>query len=80
MLILQHIGVQGSMKWNRLEWRYPGPRCIYCDIPTEPTIVYRGTDYVIRGWKCQKCHKVILFPNDLSRALQILKETLKIWE
>ncbi len=56
----------------------PAPHCLFCDIYTEPSIVLRLEDRVIKGWKCPQCGFTLIHPEEIPKAMEFLKETMKL--
>jgi hypothetical protein len=54
------------------------PRCILCEVLTEPTVVYYDDACMIRGWRCPHCGSSLINPSDISKAMNLLKETAKV--
>ncbi len=66
----------GHLKRQKRRWM-TNPKCILCEVLTEPTVVYYDDAYMIRGWKCPHCGSSLINPSDISKAIHLLKETAK---
>jgi hypothetical protein len=44
---------------------------------TEPAIVFRGEEYMVKGWRCPKCGFSFIHPEEIPKALELLKEVTK---
>jgi len=64
-------------EWKKTRWRTQGPKCVFCDLTTEPAIVFRGEEYTVKGWRCPKCGFSFIHPEEISKALELLKEVTK---
>ncbi len=67
-----------SERWKAARWFRPTPTCVFCDTLTEPTIVFCIDENVIRGWRCPKCGFALIHPNEIQKAMELLKQTMKI--
>ena len=69
MKIVEHL------KWDsqEIECLQVSPKCFFCEILTEPTIIYHGEDKMIRGWKCSCCGLMVPHSNDIRTAISVLK-------
>jgi hypothetical protein len=65
-------------EWRTSRWRAQGPKCILCDVATEPTIIFRGEDYSIRGWRCPNCGFTYIHPDEIPKALELQREVTGI--
>ncbi len=64
---------------NRIIPRWlDNPKCLLCDALTESMVIYDGDNFTIRGWKCPECGLTLIHPNDIPKALELLRETAKI--
>jgi len=64
--------------WNMSQRRTLNPRCVFCDVLTEPSIIFQSEDLVVRGWRCPKCGFTYMHPNEIPKALQVLKEVARV--
>lgn len=64
--------------WRTARWIRPNPKCVFCDLSTEPTVVFQNEDYRIHGWRCPRCGFTLIHPDEIHRALEILRETAEI--
>jgi len=55
------------------------PICVFCDIQTMSTTIFRGENFMIRGWRCPKCGFTLIHPEEIAKALEILRETAAVW-
>ena len=68
------IGVSlGYPRWRRPTRVKLGPKCLLCDVLTEPTILFRSTRCSIRGWRCPECGFRLIHPREIHKALQLQK-------
>lgn len=65
-------------KWNSMRWIKPNPKCVFCDVSTEAAIIFRSEEYTVRGWKCPKCGFTLIHPNEIPKALDLLKEIARV--
>jgi len=67
MRIVEHI------RWDILQLELPplAPRCFFCDLVTEPTVLYGAGEVVIRGWKCSRCGFTMPHAQDISKAVAV---------
>lgn len=65
-------------RWEAARWIRSDPRCVFCDIFTEPAIILRVEENSIRGWRCPKCGFTLIHPREISKAMELLRETMKI--
>ena len=65
-------------KWISIKRTAANPRCVFCDTPTELTIIFRSEEYIPKGWKCPKCGFTIIHPDEIPKALSLLKEIARI--
>jgi len=63
---------------NSAQRRTQSPICVFCDCTTEASIIYQVDDLTVRGYKCPKCGFTFIHPNEISKALQVVKEVAKI--
>ncbi len=49
-----------------------------CDVQTEPTIIYYDDDFLVRGWKCPGCGSTVIHPEDIPKALDLVRATAKV--
>lgn len=64
---------------NRIKSKWlVNPKCLLCDILIESTIIYHGDEFIIRGWKCPRCGLTLLHPSDIPKALELLRETVRV--
>jgi hypothetical protein len=70
MKIVEHI------KWESPQIESPtvSPKCFFCELLTEPTVLYRDDDVVIRGWKCPRCDFTLPHSHDIHKALSIINK------
>jgi len=54
------------------------PKCLFCDVLAEPTLILRIEDKAIRGWRCPKCGFTLIHPEEIPKAMDFLKETMKL--
>ena len=52
--------------------------CLLCDVQTEPTVIYYDDDFIVRGWKCHNCGSTFIHPEDIPKALELVRETAKV--
>jgi len=64
-------------KRRRHRW-VVNPKCLLCDVQTEPTIIYYDDDFIVRGWKCLSCGSTLIHPEDIPKALELVGETAKV--
>jgi len=55
-----------------------GLKCINCDSKMGLIVLYRGADFVVRSWRCPKCGLTLLHPQDVPKAIELLKETIEV--
>lgn len=60
--------------WQTYRGLKKTPECLFCDIPSKPTIILSGYDYIVRGWRCPKCGFTLIHPNEIQKALELLRE------
>ena len=58
----------------------PNPICVFCNIQTMSATIFRGENLMIKGWRCPKCGFTLIRPEEIAKALEILKETAAIWK
>jgi hypothetical protein len=63
---------------NSAQRRTQSPRCVFCDCTTEACIIYQVDDLTVRGYRCPKCGFMLIHPNEIPKALQVIKEVAKI--
>lgn len=65
MRIVEHI------RWDAPELELPAlsPRCFFCNLVTEPTVLYIASEVAIRGWKCSRCGFTMPHALDIPKAL-----------
>jgi len=68
----------GSEEWGMVQRRTPNPKCVFCDLLTEPSIIFQSEDLTVRGWRCPKCGFTFIHPSEIPKALQVLREVAKI--
>jgi hypothetical protein len=61
------------------KWLPTNPICVFCDIQTMSTTIFRGESLMIRGWRCPKCGFTLIHPGEINKALEILRETAAVW-
>ena len=67
------------MKFSKRRQRWlTAPKCFFCDILTEPTIIYYDDDCMVKGWKCPHCGFTLINPTDIPTALDLVRETAKV--
>ena len=68
MKIIEHL------RWDspQIEALPVSPTCFFCDLLTEPTVLYRDDDGAIRGWKCSRCGFTLPHSHDIQKALSVL--------
>jgi len=66
---------------EHLSWDAPqiealpvSPTCFFCDLLTEPTVLCRADEEVIRGWKCSRCGFTLPHSHDIHKALSVLRK------
>jgi DNA-directed RNA polymerase subunit RPC12/RpoP len=64
----------------RSQWKGHKPKCMFCDVPTEPTIIFQDDSMIVRGWRCPRCGFILINPNDIPKALDTIKNKSWIWE
>lgn len=67
----------GIPKRRRYTWIID-PKCLICDIQTDPTIIHYDKEFIVRGWKCPRCGLTLINPNDIPKALELVRETAKV--
>jgi len=67
----------GKEKRIKNRW-FTAPKCMLCDILSDPMIIYRGESFMIRGWKCPGCGLTFIHPKDIPKAFDLLKQTAKV--
>ena len=75
-----HEAERGAMRIPKRR-RHSGvvnPSCMLCDVQTEPTIIYYDDDFLVRGWKCPSCGSTLIHPEDIPKALDLVRETAKV--
>lgn len=65
-------------EWSRTQRRIIDPICVFCDITTEPSIIYQKEEIIVQGWRCPKCGFTLIHPQEIPKAMQVLKEVAKI--
>ena len=65
-------------KWDSFREVGSNPKCVFCDVSTEPTIIFRSEDHLVRGWKCPKCGFTLIHPHEIPKALELLKQIARI--
>ncbi len=66
-----------ASKRRRPSWAV-NPTCMLCDVQTEPTIIYYDDDFLVRGWKCPGCGSTVIHPEDIPKALDLVRATAKV--
>ena len=62
-----------ASRWTKLS-----PKCVFCDILTEPAITLHIDGERIRGWRCPRCGFALIYPRDIPKMIYLLKETMKL--
>ena len=65
-------------RWKVNRWAIPNPKCIFCDSITESMIIFQIEENIIRGWKCPKCGFALIHPDEIPKAMELLKESMKL--
>ena len=65
-------------RWKAARWARLNPKCVFCDVFTEPTIILQIDDNMIRGWKCPKCGFALIHPDEIPKAMELLREAMKL--
>ncbi len=67
MRIMEHI------RWDVPRFELPplSPRCFFCGLVTEPTVLYRAGEVAIRGWKCSRCGFTTPHAHDIPKAVSL---------
>jgi transposase-like protein len=60
--------------WRTFKSHKINPECLFCNSLTKPAIILRNNAYIVRGWRCPKCHFTLIHPHEIPKALDILKE------
>jgi hypothetical protein len=70
MKIIEHL------RWDspQIEALPVSPPCFFCDLLTEPTVLYRDDEGVIRGWKCSRCGFTLPHSHDIHKALSVIRK------
>jgi hypothetical protein len=66
-------------EWSRTQRRTSNPKCVICDIMTEPSIIYQSEDVTVHGWRCPQCGFAFIHPKEIPKALEVLKEVARVF-
>lgn len=68
----------GTERWRVNRWEVSSPKCVFCGSTTEPTIVVQVEENMLRGWRCPKCGFSLMHPDEVPKAMELLKEAMKL--
>ena len=66
-------------EYGRAQRRMSNPQCVFCEVMTEPSVIYQSQGLTVRGWRCPKCGFAFLHPEEIPKAMQVMREVARVY-
>jgi hypothetical protein len=65
-------------RWSTAKHIKINPKCVFCDVFTEPTIIFHLEEKRIMGWKCPYCGFSLIHPREIPKVMGFLKDDMRL--